>query len=123
MLFILKYEFVCEYCGEKFLNHHKDARFCCKSCSHKNRYKNNIDKNVYENGWNRENAYLFGLIMSDGCLTKNKKRNIIVISLNDFEIIEKLHKYVECKRKIYKQGKQSKLYYWNEDAISFLKKI
>lgn len=84
------------------------------------RYINNIDKNVFSE-WNHENAYMFGLIMSDGCLTHNKKRNMIVIGLNDRDMIEMLHKYVECKRNIYNQGKQYSLYYWNEDAVTFLK--
>lgn len=61
--------------------------------------------------------------MSDGCLTHNKNRNMIVIGLNDKEMIETLHEYVECKRKIYNQGNQYSLYYWNEEAVIFLKKI
>ena len=85
------------------------------------RYKNNVDKNVFTS-WNCNNAYLFGLIMSDGCLTHNKNRNMIVVGLNDRDMIEDLHGYVECKRKIYNQGKQYSLYYWNEDAVTFLKK-
>lgn len=60
--------------------------------------------------------------MSDGCLTHNKNRNMIVIGLNDKEMIETLHEYVECKRKIYNQGNQYSLYYWNEEAVIFLKK-
>lgn len=116
-----QYKLVCKYCGNEFLSTHKESRYCSRHCSGKDRYKNNNDKNVFENGWNSENAYFLGLILSDGCLTHNKDRNIIVLSMNDLDVISKMHSYVECKRKIYHQGKCSSLYYWNEEAVKFLR--
>lgn len=110
----------CKYCNSPFKTTHKEVMYCSKSCSGKNRYKFNIDRNVYKDGWDEDNSYLFGLIMSDGCLTKNKDRNIIVIYLNDEDIVYKLHNYVECKRNVYHNKKQNGLYYWNEDAVKFL---
>ena len=119
--YIMKiYKNKCIYCGNEFEATHKEARFCNSSCSNKYRYKNNIDKNVFDS-WNENNAYMFGLIMSDGCLTHNKKRNIIIINSNDKKIIEILHSYVECKRKIYSNRKSYSLYYWNEAAVVFLR--
>ena len=53
-----------------------------------------MDINIFESGWNDFNAYVFGLIMSDGCLTpqgRNKTMECVWINLNDKEMIEYLH--------------------------------
>lgn len=115
-----KYKVKCLYCGNEFETTHKNTKYCNTRCFNKMRYMNNVDKNVFET-WNHDNAYMFGLIMSDGCLTHNKDRHMITINLNDKEVIELLHKYVNCKRKIYKNKKQYGLYYWNEDAVEYLR--
>lgn len=116
------YDLVCEYCKSSFKSTHNESRFCSRHCANKARYINNVDKNVFQDGWNSINAYFFGLIMSDGCITHNKNRNMIVLGLNDKEMIEYLHSYVECKRNIYKQDKSYRLYYWNEEAVGFMRK-
>ena len=39
--------------------------------------------NIYKDGWNENNAYIFGFIMADGCLLPYKKNEKIVMSSND----------------------------------------
>ena len=51
-----------------------------------------MDNDIYENGWDQTNAYIFGIIMSDGCLKyegRNKNRLAIRIGLNDYDMIKK----------------------------------
>lgn len=86
----------------------------------------NIEKdcNIFEQGWDATNTYIFGLIMSDGNLSKqgrNKNRNIIRIGLNDYDLIQELHSYIKLNHKIYTQKNQHTLYYHNEDAVLFMK--
>ena len=82
-----------------------------------------IDNNIYENGWDQTNAYIFGIIMSDGCLKyegRYRNRLAIRIGLNDYDMIETLHNYMCVGNKIYCQGKQYSIKYRNEDSINFL---
>lgn len=81
------------------------------------------DTNIYQDGWNEFNAYVFGLIMSDGCLTTthNGKNEHIHLGLNDEYMICYIHDKMELKTRVYKQHKQHSLIYRNIDAIEFLK--
>lgn len=59
-----------------------------------------MDNDIYKNGWDNINAYIFGIIMSDGCLKyegRNKNRLAIRIGLNDYDMIERLHTMVDTK--------------------------
>lgn len=82
------------------------------------------DKNIFENGWDEYNAYIFGWIMSDGSLVKhgrNKNKYRVIISSNDFEILEWMHKYIDMDNKIYKIGKNGFcIHYRNQEAIEFM---
>ena len=82
-----------------------------------------MDNDIYKNGWDNINAYIFGIIMSDGCLKyegRNKNRLAIRIGLNDYDMIERLHSYMCVGNKIYRQEKQYSIKYRNEDSIQFL---
>ena len=82
-----------------------------------------IDNNIYKNGFDNVNSYIYGLIVSDGCLIytgRNKNRLSIMLGLNDKEMIEKLHKYMCFGNKVYKQNKQYSIKYRNEESIDFL---
>lgn len=82
-----------------------------------------IDNDIYKEGWNEINAYIYGIIMSDGCLKwegRNKNRLAIRIGLNDYDMIEKLHSYMCVGNKIYCQDKQYSLKFRNEQSINFL---
>ena len=71
-----------------------------------------IDNNIYKNGFDNVNSYIYGLIVSDGCLIytgRNKNRLSIMLGLNDKEMIEKLHKYMCFGNKVYKQNKQYRI--------------
>lgn len=83
-----------------------------------------MDINIFESGWNDFNAYVFGLIMSDGCLTlqgRNKTMECVWINLNDKEMIEYLHSRMCIGNKVYIQGKNYSLKYRNSEGISFMK--
>ena len=81
-----------------------------------------MDINIYKNGWNEINAYIFGWIMSDGCLKKegrNKTSYAIRICSNDFDIIKWLHGHMCSGNKIYSQGKGYQIKYRNKESIEF----
>lgn len=81
------------------------------------------DNNIYENGWDNTNAYVFGWIMSDGCLLlegRNKTSYAVRIASNDEDIIEWMHRYMCNGNKIYKNGKNFMVKYRNKDGIEFL---
>lgn len=83
-----------------------------------------MDINIFESGWNDFNVYVFGLIMSDGCLTpqgRNKTMECVWINLNDKEMIEYLHNRMCIGNKIYRQGKNYSLKYRNTEGITFMK--
>ncbi len=83
-----------------------------------------IDNNIFENGWNKNNAYTFGWIMSDGCLLRegrNKTAHAVRICSNDYDIIEWLHTYLCVGNKIYKQRENNyTIKFRNKEAISFM---
>lgn len=83
-----------------------------------------MDNNIFLNGWNRNNAYAFGWIMSDGCLQKegrNKSAYAVRICSNDYQIIKWLHEYLCCGNKIYKQNDHGYLIkYRNKESIDFM---
>lgn len=77
--------------------------------------------NIYKDGWNENNAYIFGFIMADGCLLPYKKNEKIVMSSNDLDLLEDIKIYIKEDRKIYKTRNSFQLYYTNQEAISFMK--
>lgn len=83
-----------------------------------------MDNNIFENGWSAENAYIFGWIMSDGCLRKegrNKSAYAIRICSNDEDIITWLHNQLCDGNKIYRQGKNGfQIKYRNTESIKFM---
>lgn len=83
-----------------------------------------MDKNIFENGWDKINSYIFGWIMSDGCLQKegrNKTAYAVRISSNDIDIIQWMHLYMCDGNKIYTQKYNNYVIkYRNEDAIGFM---
>lgn len=82
------------------------------------------DKNIFLDGWNEWNAYIFGIIMSDGCLCKegrNKNRYVVTITLNDLCIINIMHEYMCVGNKIYKNGNKCyAIKYRNSDGVNFM---
>lgn len=83
-----------------------------------------MDNNIFKSGWNHENAYIFGWVMSDGCLRRegrNKNAFAVRICSNDFEIIEWLHDRLCVGNQIYKQGKNGfQIKYRNKESIEFM---
>ena len=82
-----------------------------------------MDIDIFKNGWNSENAYIFGWIMSDGCLMKcgrNKTTYAVVIVSNDYDVIEWLHQKLCIGNKIYKCGNGYSIKYRNISSINFM---
>ena len=115
----------CLYCGNEFENKkHKECIYCCKSCSVKARYsddiglfRKDIDKDV--------KLYILGLFITDGCLTKSKKENDfrMVISLKDKYMIEKIRDLVCPTKKIYKDGNNYQVKWRNKRDVRILNKL
>lgn len=83
-----------------------------------------MDNDIFENGWNRDNAYIFGWIMSDGCLKmegRNKTSYAVRICSNDLDIIKWLHGCLCVGNKIYSQSKNGyQIKFRNEKSILFM---
>ena len=64
---------VCLNCKKTFevTSKNKHKKFCCHSCanSYTSRQRFTEDESLYNNGLNHLNAYIMGLIFSDGCLS------------------------------------------------------
>lgn len=83
-----------------------------------------MDNDIFANGWNAENAYIFGWIMSDGCLRRegrNKSTYAVRICSNDEDIVKWLHNRLCVGNQIYKQGKNGfQIKYRNKESIEFM---
>lgn len=111
----------CKYCGEQFETKkgHPHQEYCCKSCSIRDRYKEDV-------GLFRDDVpdyiqkYILGLIITDGCITKNGERKYICISLTDFEMIEQIRNLVCPNKKIYKDGSNYQVKWRNDNDVLYL---
>lgn len=124
---------ICEKCGKKFITRKRDGRFCSKSCA--NSYNTTArripDNSIFENGFNIMNAYILGIIYADGCLTydKHSHRFKINISINDEELMKKIHFMMTPNKKLYEykhklgRVKTYSIISSNENDIDFLRKI
>lgn len=83
-----------------------------------------MDIDIFENGWDRNNTYIFGWIMSDGCLKlegRNKTALAVRISSNDLDIMQWLHNKLCIGNKIYDQGKNGyQIKYRNKESIELM---
>jgi intein/homing endonuclease len=111
----------CEYCNKEFKTptKHPHQRFCCKSCSVQARSKediglfnNNIDDKIIK--------YIIGLILSDGCITTNGKKKVIVISLKDQYMIQYIRDLVCPTKKVYKDGINYQVRWRNQTDVETL---
>ena len=114
---------ICKLCGKEFESKSSNRKYCSKECrvnSMRNSFKE--DYNIYKNGFNEVNSYIYGLILADGCLIydRHTKRYRITIVSKDYDILEKLKEYMGIRRKIYNQNGCYSIIYINEDAIKFL---
>lgn len=115
---------ICKYCNKEFetKHGHNNQKFCSKSCATSSRYeedeglfRDNIDDYIQK--------YILGLIITDGCITKNGNNFVICISLKDKEMVEQIRNIV-CKTKnIYKDGNNYQVKWRNSKDISYLEKL
>ena len=118
------YNKICKHCNEDFKTTSANRAYCSSECRSVG-YRNVVfqyDKNIYEDGFNAINSYIFGLIMSDGCLSydAHSKRYRITISSNDLYILESIKEYCGISRKIYENKGGYSLIYISQEAIDFL---
>lgn len=63
------------------------------------------DMSIYENGFNNINAYILGIIFTDGCLYISKSRSKESLRLNitlcNYEIMKTIHDLMTPQRKLY----------------------
>lgn len=83
-----------------------------------------MDHNIFMDGWDKKNSYVYGWIVSDGCLLKegrNKTAYAVRISTNDIDIAQWMHLYMCDGNKLYKQHYDNYVIkYRNQDAIKFM---
>lgn len=100
------YSHLCKKCNKKFESRKKEQQYCSKSCANSvNTSKRKIeDENIYSEGLNNINSYILGLIYSDGCLSFDNHTNKyrITISMNDLDVMEKVHQIMTPNKKLYK---------------------
>lgn len=118
-----RYSKTCLYCNNLFSTTHKEARFCSKSCAVRSRSV--LDINIWENGFSHLNVYILGLISSDGCIyySKRHKRDLLNITLKDYEMIKTLNHLMTPTKKIYKNQGCYCVIYKNDNAINFIKSL
>lgn len=114
----------CEYCHKEFETKrgHNEQKFCSKSCAVSSRFEE--DEGLFRDGVEDYiQKYILGLIITDGCITKNGKKFVICISLKDKEMIEQIRDIV-CKTKnVYKDGNNYQVKWRNSNDISYLGKL
>ena len=112
----------CLYCNNEFIGKKKSVIYCSKSCSVQDRYKEDV-------GLFRDDVpdtikrYILGLFMTDGCLTKNGKKDVMVISLKDSEMIVKIRDLVCPTKKVYKDGNNFQVRWRNKKDVRVLNKL
>lgn len=114
----------CKYCNKQFetKSGHNNQIYCCKSCSVKDRYVDDIG--LFRNDVaDYIKKYILGLIITDGCLSKNGDRIFICISLKDFEMIEQIHNLVCPSKKVYKDGNNYQVKWRNEKDVLYLNSV
>lgn len=115
---------VCEHCNKKFetKNGHNTQRFCSKSCATSSRFPED-DGLFRDDIADYIQKYILGLIITDGCITKNNNNFIICISLKDKEMIEQI-KNVVCKTKrIYRDGNNYQVKWRNSHDVLYLEQL
>lgn len=99
------YNHVCNKCNRIFSSKKKIQQYCCKSCANSvNTSKRKIeDESIYKNGINKTNSYILGIIYSDGCVSydRHTRRYRITIAMNDFDIMDEIHKIMTPNKKLY----------------------
>ena len=114
----------CEYCHKEFntKHGHDNQRFCSKSCAVSSRFtedeglfRDDVDDYIQK--------YILGLIITDGCISKNGNKLLICISLKDKEMIERIRNIVCKTKKVYKDGNNYQVKWRNSNDISYLEKL
>lgn len=114
----------CEYCNKEFETKrgHNEQRFCSKSCAVSSKFKE--DEGLFRDDVDDYiQKYILGLIITDGCITKNGKKFVICISLKDREMIEQIRNIVCKTKKVYKDGGNYQVKWRNSSDISYLEKL
>ena len=116
---------ICECCHKEFITKrgHNNQRFCSKSCAVSSRFEE--DEGLFRDDVEDYiQKYILGLIITDGCVTKNGQKFVICISLKDKEIIEQIRNIVCKTKKVYKDGNNGYQVKWrNSNDISYLSKL
>lgn len=114
----------CEYCNKEFETKrgHNEQRFCSKSCAVSSKFEE--DDGLFRDGVDDYiQKYILGLIITDGCITKNGKKFVICVSLKDKEMIEQIRDIVCKTKKVYKDGNNYQVKWRNSNDISYLEKL
>ena len=116
---------ICLKCGKEYTSYKLNQKYCSKSCSasvtiglNQSMNKRIDDVSIFKNGVDNEiNAYILGLIWSDGSISCDK----INISMNDKELMEQVHRLMTPNKKLYRNGKSYSVISSNEEDLKYLK--
>lgn len=112
----------CLYCKKEFIGKKQSVKYCSKSCSVQDRYKEDVGlfrKEIPDH----IKKYILGLFVTDGCLTKNGKKYVVVISLKDEYMINKIKNLVCPTKKVYKDGNNFQVRWRNERDVKILNRL
>lgn len=116
---------ICACCHKEFTTKrgHNNQKFCSKSCAVSSRFEE--DEGLFRDDVEDYiQKYILGLIITDGCITKNGQKLVICISLKDKEMIEQIRNIVCKTKKVYKDGNNGYQVKWrNSNDISYLSKL
>ena len=117
----------CLNCNTSFITHNKNQKYCSHSCANSATAKAKFteDNSIFICGWNSLNAYILGLIFSDGCLhyDSHSHRYKITIALNDLAMIQFIHDYWTPSKSIYHQYNAYSIVSNNQYDINFVRTI
>lgn len=112
----------CLYCNKEFVGKKESVKYCSKSCSVQDRYKEDVG--LFRNEVpDHVKKYILGLFMTDGCLTKNGKKFVMVISLKDKDMITKIRNLVCPTKKVYRDGNNFQVRWRNERDVKIFNEL
>ena len=114
----------CEYCNKEFetKNGHNNQRFCSKACAIRSRFHE--DEGLFRDSVDDYiQKYILGLIITDGCVTRNNKSFVVCISLKDKEMIEQIRNVVCKTKRVYKDGNNYQVKWRNSNDVLYLQQL
>lgn len=127
----MPHKYTCTNCLKEFVHNNK-RKFCSPECyySYRSKQKNAQTRSIFELGLGPDEAYILGLICSDGCISydNHSHRFRMTLTMIDRELIDELRRRYTPHRKLYeytpKKGNTAfTIITSNEFDIKFLRSL